>query len=144
MNEERVISKLNTSGYNSDLDELMDNKVDVYLKAKLTKRLTYGEYVGEPNNGFELLIGDEQKTLNLDNVDVFTCKDKPSLTDDQQVVLDYLIKQAERCSDIGYLVGDLNFFASTEDGKAWDGLTEKERYQVLAAFAEWGMEQEEE
>ncbi|MEG0078282.1 hypothetical protein [Enterococcus sp.] len=68
----------------------------------------------------------------------------PSLTDDQQVVLDYLIKQAERCSDIGYLVGDLNFFASTEDGKAWDGLTEKERYQVLAAFAEWGMEQEEE
>ncbi len=62
----------------------------------------------------------------------------PKLTDDQQVVLDYLIKQAERCSDIGYLVGDLNFFASTEDGKAWDGLTEKERYQVLAVFAEWG------
>lgn len=68
----------------------------------------------------------------------------PSLTDDQQEVLDYLVKQAERCSDIGYLVGDLNFFASTEDGKAWARLTEKERYQVLAAFAEWGMEQEEE
>lgn len=66
----------------------------------------------------------------------------PSLTDDQQVVLDYLIKQAERCSDIGYLVGDLNFFASTEDGKAWDGLTEKERYQVLAAFANYGLEGE--
>lgn len=67
--------------------------------------------------------------------------DEISLTDDQQVVLDYLIKQAERCSDIGYLVGDLNFFASTEDGKAWTGLTEKERYQVLAAFAEWGLSQ---
>lgn len=66
----------------------------------------------------------------------------PSLTDDQQVVLDYLIKQAERCSDIGYLVGDLNFFASTDDGKAWAGLTEKERYQVLAAFAEWGSKEE--
>lgn len=65
----------------------------------------------------------------------------PSLTDDQQVVLDYLIKQAERCSDLGYLVGDLNFFASTEYGKAWAGLTEKERYQVLAAFAEWGMKE---
>ena len=65
----------------------------------------------------------------------------PSLTDDQQVVLNYLIKQAKRCSDIGYLVGDLNFFASTEDGKAWAGLTEKERYQVLAAFAEWGMKE---
>lgn len=60
------------------------------------------------------------------------------LNENQQVVLDYLIKQAERCSDIGYLVGDLNFFASTEDGKAWAGLTEKERYRVLAAFAEWG------
>lgn len=66
---------------------------------------------------------------------------KVKLNENQQVVLDYLIKQAERCSDIGYLVGDLNFFASTEDGKAWAGLTEKERYQVLAAFADWGMEE---
>lgn len=67
-----------------------------------------------------------------------------NLSNDQQVVLDYLIKQAKRCSDIGYLVGDLNFFASTEDGKAWAGLTEQEQFQVLAAFAEWGMKEVEE
>ncbi|MDT2461848.1 hypothetical protein [Enterococcus avium] len=92
-------------------------------------------------------------TVTLDDFEEWTDSDvadltdsimekiNPELNENQQVVLDYLIKQAERCSDIGYLVGDLNFFASTEDGKAWDGLTEKERYQVLAAFAEWGMKE---
>ena len=138
--------KLNTRGYNSDLDKLTDNKVDVYLKAKLTKRLTYGEYVGEPKNGFELLIGDERKTLNLDNVEVVTCKDKPSLTDDQQEVLEWLQIYADK--DSGDKPFQTIFFLwdciksnnlGNVELSALRKLTRAEQFQVLAAFAEWGM-----
>lgn len=133
------LTKLNTGEYNSDLDELVDNNTDVYLKAKLTKRLTYGEYVGEPNNGFELHICDERKLLDLDNVEVFTCEGKPSLTADQQVVLEWLKKKIDGYLDVSYLVGDLNYFAATPVGQAWKRLSKAEQFQVLAAFAEWGL-----
>ena len=140
MREELI--KLNTRGYNSDLDKLMDNKVDVYLKAKLTKRLTYGEYVGEPNNGFELLIGDEQKTLNLDNVDVFTCKDKPSLTDDQQVVLEWLKKSCNADDYTTPMLAIYKLYSSQQMAPPTVRLSKEEQYQVLAAFAEWGLKED--
>lgn len=44
------LKKIKTVGYSSKLDELIGE--DVYVKVKLVKRLTYGEYVGEPKNGF--------------------------------------------------------------------------------------------
>lgn len=133
--------KLNTRGYNSDLDKLTDNKVDVYLKAKLTKRLTYGEYVGEPKNGFELLIGDERKTLNLDNVEVVTCKDKPSLTDDQHVVLEWLKEEYKRTkwsSPFGTVYSTINIHEMFVRMR----LTKVQQFQVLAAFANYGLEGE--
>jgi len=127
--------KLNTRGYNIGLDKLMDNKVDVYLKAKITKSLTYGKYAGELNNGFELLICDERKLLNLDNVEVFTCKDKPSLTDDQQTVLKALKADQD---------GWYPFFTIWHmmENDEISSMPTKQQFQVLAAFAEWGMEHE--
>ncbi len=65
------LAKISTDTYNGKLDEILDNGTEVYLKAKLTKRLTYGEYVGEPKNGFKLVLGDTVKILNLDEIDVF-------------------------------------------------------------------------
>lgn len=147
------LTKLNTGGYNSGLNELMDNKVDVYLKAKLTKRLTYGEYVGEPNNGFKLLIGDEQKIMNLDNVEVFTCKDKPSLTDDQQVVLEWL-KREHFDSYIKSVLSNLYFYVNMtaigdlenkeiqEMVNAYEKLSQEDFAQVLKVFSQWALEQE--
>lgn len=145
--------KLNTSGHNSYLDELMDNKVNVYLKAKLTKRLTYGEYIGEPKNGFELLIGDERKPLNLDNVGVFTCKDKPSLNDDQQVVLESLKHYYSKSNYYDIRAGKEPMQAvdrvlveaesdTTVLSDVYYSLTEKQQFQVLAAFANYGLEGE--
>lgn len=65
------LAKISTDTYSGKLDEILDNGTEVYLKAKLTKRLTYGEYVGEPKNGFELVLGDTVKILNLDEINVF-------------------------------------------------------------------------
>ncbi|MFB5404231.1 hypothetical protein ACE40D_14215 [Enterococcus avium] len=93
------------------------------------------------NSGHNYIDNPYLRYWLIDNTYKFRDMLPVKLNDDQQIVLNYLIKQAERCSDVGYLAGDLNFFASTDDGKAWAGLTEKERYQVLAAFAEWGMKE---
>lgn len=76
---------------------------------------------------------------------------RSELTDDQQVVLDYLKSRHHDRAIPFDLVGGLNnrFFSSpdweTEKVlKAYGDLNKREQYQVLAAFAEWGMEQEEE
>ena len=63
----------------------------------------------------------------------------PSLTADQQVVLEWLKKKIDSYLDVSYLVGDLNYFAATPVGQAWKRLSNAEQFQVLAAFAEWGM-----
>lgn len=67
--------------------------------------------------------------------------DSPELNENQQIVLDYLKNiysdVYEDCSPLEtmYLFGSR---------RAWNEeseLTEKEEFQVLAAFAEWGMEE---
>lgn len=63
----------------------------------------------------------------------------PSLTDDQQVVLEWLKKKIDSYLDVSYLIGDLNYFAVTPVGQAWKRLSKAEQFQVLDAFAEWGM-----
>lgn len=72
----------------------------------------------------------------------------PSLSDDQQVVLDYLKSRHHDRAIPFDLVGGLNnrFFSSpdweTEKVlKAYGDLNNREQYQVLAAFAEWGMKE---
>ena len=67
----------------------------------------------------------------------------PSLTDNQQVVLEWLKKKTDSYPDVSYLVGDLNYFAVTPVGQAWKRLSKAEQFQVLAAFAEWGLSTEE-
>lgn len=64
----------------------------------------------------------------------------PSLTDDQQVVLEWLKKKTDSYPDVSYLVGDLNYFAVTPVGQAWKRLSKAEQFQVLAAFASYGLE----
>lgn len=64
----------------------------------------------------------------------------PSLTDDQQVVLEWLRKKTDSYPDVGYLIGDLNYFAATPVGQAWKRLSKAEQFQVLAAFANYGLE----
>ena len=63
------------------------------------------------------------------------------LSDDQQVVLEWLKKKIDSYLDVSYLIGDLNYFAVTPVGQAWKRLSKAEQFQVLAAFAEWGLEE---
>lgn len=75
----------------------------------------------------------------------------PSLSDDQQEVLDWLQIYADK--DSGDKPFQTIFFLwdciksnnlGNVELSALRKLTRAEQYQVLAAFAEWGMEQEEE
>lgn len=53
--------------YNSDLDSILSSDHnEIFIKAKLVKRVTYGEYLSEPKNGFELDISSDGKTITLD------------------------------------------------------------------------------
>lgn len=61
------------------------------------------------------------------------------LSDDQQVVLEWLKEKTDSYPDVSYLIGDLNYFAVTPVGQAWKRLSKAEQFQVLAAFAEWGV-----
>lgn len=75
-------------------------------------------------------------------------KVSPSLTDNQQVVLEWF--QNEKKTQPFATVAD--FFAAYFEGTeeevplntmvSFEQLTTAEQFQVLAAFAEWGMEQE--
>lgn len=65
-----------------------------------------------------------------------------NLTDDQQVVLEWLKKKTDSYPDVGYLVGSLDYFAVTPVGQAWKRLSKAEQFQVLAAFAEWGLKED--
>ncbi|WP_240078171.1 hypothetical protein [Enterococcus gallinarum] len=73
----------------------------------------------------------------------------PSLTDDQQVVLEWL-KDNGTPKEPFWALDDLNgelFYNrgfKTCISAAFSKLNSQQQYQVLAAFAEWGMEQEEE
>lgn len=67
--------------------------------------------------------------------------EKPSLNENQQVVLDYLKNiysdVYEDCSPLEtmYLFGGRRAWSEESN------LTDKEEFQVLAAFAEWGMKE---
>lgn len=64
----------------------------------------------------------------------------PSLTDDQQVVLDWLKevnKRTTRSTPFGTIYGVINSYEAFIRVK----LSKEEQFQVLAAFAEWGMKE---
>ncbi|MDT2738035.1 hypothetical protein P7H00_13035 [Enterococcus pseudoavium] len=69
-----------------------------------------------------------------------------NLSNDQQVVLDWLKEQVSIGSGIQYVLWEFTDnvyeepaeYSVSEQTKAWLELTEQEQFQVLAAFAEWG------
>lgn len=69
------MKKIETNKWcNSELDRILESEEnEVFIKANLVKRVTYGEYLFEPKNGFELDISSDGNpiTLNLDKCDVF-------------------------------------------------------------------------
>lgn len=92
------LTKIETKEWcNSDLDKLREEGGDIYVKLKVGKRLTYGEYENEPNNGFQLsgLVTEDTFPLNLDNYEVYTIR-SPELTTEQLVTLVWLIHYLER------------------------------------------------
>lgn len=74
------LKKVETSqGYNSELNEISEIEGNsVYLKVNLVGRRTYGEYSGEPNNGFAVDLGREITNLNLDKIDVYIVEENQS------------------------------------------------------------------
>ncbi len=71
------------------------------------------------------------------------------LTHDQQVVLDWLKEQVSIGNGLQYVLWEFTDnvyeepaeYSVSEQTKAWLELTEQEQFQVLAAFAEWGMKE---
>ncbi|WP_270272067.1 hypothetical protein [Enterococcus lactis] len=75
----------------------------------------------------------------------------PELNDNQQIVLEWLKEQVSIGSGLQYVLWEFTDnvyedpaeYSVSEQTKAWLELTEQEQFQVLAAFAQWGLEQEE-
>lgn len=76
--------------------------------------------------------------------------EKPSLNENQQIVLEWLKEQVSIGSGLQYVLWEFTDnvyedpaeYSVSEQTKAWLELTEQEQFQVLAAFAQWGLEQE--
>ncbi|MGC2935007.1 hypothetical protein ACPTGZ_08090 [Enterococcus faecium] len=75
----------------------------------------------------------------------------PSLTDNQKIVLEWLKNEISE-NDLQYTLWSFteDVYEKLEIGaglapyiEAWEKLKEKQKFEVLAAFAQWGLEQEE-
>ena len=74
------------------------------------------------------------------------------LNENQQIVLEWLKEQVSNGETLQYILWELTDNAYEEPAmgilsahtKAWLELEEKEQFEVLAAFAEWGMKEVEE
>ncbi|WP_181368392.1 hypothetical protein [Enterococcus faecium] len=75
---------------------------------------------------------------------------QPKLNENQQIVLEWLKEQVSIGSGLQYVLWEFTDnvyedpaeYSVSEQTKAWLELTEQEQFQVLAAFAQWGLEQE--
>lgn len=71
------------------------------------------------------------------------------LNDNQKIVLEWLKEQVSIGNDLQYVLWEFTDnvyeepaeYSVSEQTKAWLELTEQEQFQVLAAFAEWGMKE---
>ncbi|WP_270329201.1 hypothetical protein [Enterococcus malodoratus] len=76
---------------------------------------------------------------------------RSELNENQQIVLEWLKEQVSIGNDLQYVLWEFTDnvyeepaeYSVSEQTKAWLELTEQEQFQVLAAFAQWGLEQEE-
>ena len=140
-----------TKRYNSELDEFCKNETDIFIKTKLTRRVTFGEYRFEPKNGFETDNAYYSNPINLDECDVYYLQ-QPTLNENQQIVLEWL-KREHFDSYIKSVLSNLYFYVNMtaigdlEDKEiqemvnAYEKLSQEDFAQVLQAFASW-VEQE--
>lgn len=71
------------------------------------------------------------------------------LNKNQQIVLEWLKEQVSVGNDLQYVLWEFTdnvneepaTYSVSEQTKAWLELKEQEQFQVLAAFAEWGMKE---
>ncbi|HAQ8094214.1 TPA: hypothetical protein IX864_000735 [Enterococcus faecium] len=74
-----------------------------------------------------------------------------ALNDNQKIVLEWLKEQVSIGSGLQYVLWEFTDnvyedpaeYSVSEQTKAWLELTEQEQFQVLSAFAQWGLEKEE-
>ena len=68
----KIVNKIVTDkGYSTELDRLVGK--EIYIKVTLGERLTYGEYSGEPSNGFA--VEEYPGGIDLSNYDVYTANE---------------------------------------------------------------------
>ncbi|HAR8797028.1 hypothetical protein M4I93_03280 [Enterococcus faecium] len=89
--------------------------------------------------------------LQLELEDLRQIEDPYQLNDNQQIVFDFLKNEFKR-NDLQYTLWSFteDVYERLEIGvsslpyvKAWGKLKEKQQFEVLTAFAQWGLEQEE-
>lgn len=61
------------------------------------------------------------------------------LNSDQHIVFDWLKDQVSSGSGLQYVLWEFTEYSASGQTEAWFDLTEQEQFQVLAAFAEWGL-----
>lgn len=139
------LKKLETTGYSSKLDEIAKNDTEVFLKVKLSGRRTFGEYEFEPKNGFAVHFGNHIDVLDLDKCDVYQL-DQPQLNENQQIVLEWLKEEKNNSKLTAFDCIYSFIYGNPEDlvTETWAELNAKEEAQVLEAFGQWVLEQEEE
>ncbi len=89
--------------------------------------------------------------LRLELEDLRQIEKSIQLNDNQKIVLEWLKEQVSIGSGLQYVLWEFTDnvyedpaeYSVSEQTKAWLELTEQEQFQVLAAFAQWGLEQEE-
>ena len=151
MSELKII---NTKQYNSELDEVCKNKTDIFIKTKLTRRVTFGEYQFEPKNWFETDNAYYSQPINLDKCEVYYLH-QPTLNENQQIVLEWL-KREHFDSYIKSVLSNLYFYVNMtaiddlenkeiqEMVNAYEKLSQEDFAQVLQVFSQRALEQEEE
>lgn len=96
-----------------------------------------------------IYVKDKQYTLDEFNQIVDYLAIGTELNENQQIVLVWLKEQVSIGNDLQYVLWEFTdnvyeepaTYSVSEQTKAWLELTEQEQFQVLAAFAEWGMKE---
>lgn len=110
----------------------------------------------EDSLGLGLPIIEQAKTtricyLKTELEDLRELEGQIKLNDNQKIVLEWLKNEFKR-NDIQYTLWSLteDIYEKLEIGisslshvEAWGKLKEKQKFEVIAAFAQWGLEQEE-
>jgi len=135
------IENIQTKSYSKILDSMIDE--NVFIKAKLVKRLTYGEYIGEPNNGFELNFvndnpSDDVEAIDLGRADVYIEASEKELTKEQKLILNWLIENpvedAPMMTIANFIAGNKWVQLPVDVGNAYGHMTGKEDIEIMEAF----------